>query len=152
MGCCESQEVSGVGSSSVTIAANDSGLNYYPTQLGIPGGRAHVPFPLMPSLTLAEWLNIISLVEGTVCVGGQCLVMSHATPRHATPRRAAPRHATPSPHHTTTITPHGTTPPTQALVVGILVATVLGFPLATESGWRIMFGVTPVLCMLLVSE
>ena len=43
MGYCESQEVSGVGSSSVTIAANDSRLNYYPTQLGIPGGRE---FPL----------------------------------------------------------------------------------------------------------
>ena len=35
-----------------------------------------------------------------------------------------------------------------ALVVGILIADILAFPFATESGWRLLFGITPFLAIL----
>jgi SP family facilitated glucose transporter-like MFS transporter 3 len=34
-----------------------------------------------------------------------------------------------------------------ALVIGILVSSLVAFPLATESGWRYLFLITPVLCV-----
>lgn len=33
------------------------------------------------------------------------------------------------------------------MVIGILVSGLLGFPLATESRWRFLFAVTPLLCL-----
>lgn len=45
-----------------------------------------------------------------------------------------------------------------ALVIGILASNLLAFPLATATGWRYMFAVTPVLaavelvCMPLIFE
>lgn len=35
-----------------------------------------------------------------------------------------------------------------ALVIGILASSLVAFPLATESGWRYLFLVTPALCVL----
>lgn len=34
-----------------------------------------------------------------------------------------------------------------ALVIGILASNLLAFPLATPSGWRWMFGVTPLIAV-----
>lgn len=37
-----------------------------------------------------------------------------------------------------------------AMVIGILMSGVFAFPLANASGWRLLFGVTPILCVLQV--
>jgi SP family facilitated glucose transporter-like MFS transporter 3 len=39
-----------------------------------------------------------------------------------------------------------------ACVIGILVADMLGIPLATAGGWRYLFAVTPFLCLVQVSK